>query len=69
MNDTSAPRQEPRAAELEALLRLAAARVVVDAILAGHWPSDPELVRYVEILGAQARRFLEHPDWDAWRAA
>jgi hypothetical protein len=43
---------------LEGLGRLEGARTVIDAVLIGDWPPDPEVVEGIEALVVTARRYF-----------
>ncbi len=46
-------------AQLEALERLAAVRLVSDAVVVGHWPLDVEIVEGLTRLLSAARRWAQ----------
>lgn len=55
---TTIPRRGDNDHELEALLRLAAADRLIQALLQGEWMPDDYVLEYSELLIRQARRRL-----------
>ncbi len=59
------PRSDSRQVELEALLRLEAARRLIDAVVGGQWSPEPELLAHIGLLARQAQRRFEVARWEA----
>lgn len=51
--------------ELEALHRLNGARILMDAILTGHWRPEPYVLEHIALLVRQAERWYEVSGWAA----